>query len=448
MSNIASGEFSANDHRPTGQTVGVIGTGYVGLTAGACLAYLGHTVVCADASPERVASLRQGIIPIVEPGMDALVLSMVAAGRLSFVTDNLEVATQADHVFLCLPTPQDDDGSADLSRVRAVARQIGPHLRPGTTVVNKSTVPVGTADLVASDLGREDVSVVSNPEFLAEGTAIRNFLEPDRVVVGSRNPEAARAVADLYAALQAPVIETDVASAETIKYASNAFLAIRLSFVNAMASVCEVSGADIRAVTRGMGADRRIGSAFMKPGPGWGGSCFPKDTAALVHTAEEHGFDFELLKAAVASNEDHRRWLVGKVVRAAGGSVAGVTVALWGLTFKAGTDDLRDSPAIEIARDLIALGAEVRAFDPTVTQDLHGIVATASPQEAAAGASVLVVTTEWPEFGEVDLVQIADSMSGRHLVDCRNVVDAAAAQAAGFTYDGLGYLTADELQRR
>lgn len=428
------------DHPSSGIRVCIIGTGYVGLTAGACLAYLGHDVVCADVSEGRVAALRAGVVPIYEDGLDELVGAGVAAGRLSFLTSNTDAVRGADIVFLCLPTPQDADGSADLSRVRDVAQQIGPELRPGAIVVNKSTVPVGTAGSVAAGLGRTDVSVVSNPEFLAEGSAVRDFLEPDRVIVGSDSRAAAEQVAALYAPLGARTIITDVASAETIKYASNAYLAIRLTFVNSMAAVCEASGADIRAVTEGMGSDRRIGPAFLKPGPGWGGSCFPKDTAALVRTSEDHGFDFSLLRAAVDANAQHRRWLLGKIVDGVGGDVRGRRIALWGLTFKAGTDDLRDSPALELGRDLTVLGAQVRAYDPTVSVDVDGIAAAPSALEACQDAEVLVVGTEWTQFRDVPLTDVAAAMSGSTVVDCRNLLDATTALEAGLTYTGVGVL--------
>ncbi|WP_370618052.1 UDP-glucose dehydrogenase family protein [Mumia sp. Pv 4-285] len=429
---------TSSDHPDSGVQVCVIGTGYVGLTAGACLAYLGHRVTCADASADRVAALRRGTIPIYEAGLDELVEAGASSGRLSFVTSNLDAVHDADVVFLCLPTPQDADGSADLSRVLAVAAEIGASLKEGAVVVNKSTVPVGTAARVAEALGRPDVHVVSNPEFLAEGSAVRDFLNPDRVVVGSDDASAAERVAALYAPLDARTVVTDVASAETIKYASNAYLAIRLTFVNSMAAVCEASGADIRAVTEGMGADRRIGTAFLKPGPGWGGSCFPKDTAALVRTSEEHGFDFSLLRAAVDANAQHRRWLLGKIVGAVGGDVRGRRVALWGLTFKAGTDDLRDSPALELAHDLVALGAQVRAYDPTVTTDVDGIDVARSALAACEDADVLAIGTEWPEFSEVDLSEVASALAGDVVVDCRNVLDAPAAAAAGLLYTGVG----------
>jgi UDPglucose 6-dehydrogenase len=433
-----SAKFSA--HEPTGLRVCLIGTGYVGLTAGACLAYLGHSVVCTDVSEERVDALRLGTLDLVEQGLPELVTGVVGLGRLTFSTDNIASCADADVIFLCLPTPPADDGSADLNRVLEVAREIGPHLRPGAVVVDKSTVPVGTSRLVAGALGRPDVSVAANPEFLAEGSAVRNFLEPDRVVIGSDDPGAAERVAALYAPLAAQVIITDAASAETIKYAANAYLAVRLSFVNSMAEVCEAAGADIAAVMDGVGSDHRIGRSFLSPGPGWGGSCFPKDTAALLHTSLSRGFDFRLLRAATDYNREHQRWMVSKVLNALGrdGDRAEGVVAFWGLTFKAGTDDLRDSPALEIVGQLVDRGCTVRAFDPTVDRQLPGIEICASALEACRGADVLVVATEWPEFARVDLAMAGRLMNTPVLVDMRNLLDPDVAVAEGFLYDGVG----------
>jgi UDPglucose 6-dehydrogenase len=407
----------------TGHRVCVIGTGYVGLTAGACFAQLGHTVVCADSSAQRVQALRDGTQALVEEGLPELVRRMVDLGRLTFVTDNTEAVADADVVFLCLPTPQAEDGSADLDRVQDVAREIAPYLRPGAVVVDKSTVPVGTSELVAEALGRDDVDVAANPEFLAEGTAVRDFLKPDRVVIGSDQPGAAHRVAALYRGLDTHLILTDAASAETIKYAANAYLAVRLSFVNSMAEVCEAAGADVAAVMDGVGADHRIGRAFLKPGPGWGGSCFPKDTSALLHTSMTRGFDFKLLRAATDYNHEHLQWMVTKVAAALGaapdGRLDGAVVALWGLTFKAGTDDLRNSPALEIAEALTARGARVRAFDPTVRRPMEGITVCGSPVEACRGASVVVIATEWPAFASADLAAAGRVMARRNLVDTR-----------------------------
>jgi UDPglucose 6-dehydrogenase len=430
-------EFDAHA-KPTGVRVCVVGSGYVGLTAGACLAQLGHAVVCTDHSVTRVRDLQRGDLRLVEDGLSEMVERMVSIGRLSFSASNPDGVAAADFVFLCLPTPQADDGSADLGRVLEVAREIGPCLRPGTIVVDKSTVPVGTSRLVAYALDRPDVMVAANPEFLAEGSAVRDFLHPDRVVIGSDHPGAAERVATLYRALDTHVITTDAASAETIKYAANAYLAVRLSFANSMAGVCEAAGADIAAVMDGVGSDHRIGRAFLNPGPGWGGSCFPKDTSALLHTSSAHGFEFKLLRAATDYNREHQRWMVSKVVAALGGRVEGSVVALWGLAFKAGTDDLRDSPAVEIARQLTDRGCLVRAFDPAVRHPLPGLTVCASYVEACRGARALVIATEWPEFASADLAAAGKVMENRALVDLRNLLTPGDAVAHGFRYEGVG----------
>ncbi len=424
-------------HSPTAFRICVIGTGYVGLTAGACLAQLGHTVVCTDVSAARVGELRSDTMHLVEEGLPELIRSMVAAGRLSFSTDNIAGSRDVDFVFLCLPTPQGADGSADLQMMLEVAAEIGPTLRPGTVVVDKSTVPVGTSRLVARELGRSDVTVASNPEFLAEGRAVQDFLHPDRVVIGSDDPVTSHRVAALYQGLDTQVITTDAASAETIKYAANAYLAVRLSFVNSMASICEAAGADISAVMEGVGADHRIGPAFLRPGPGWGGSCFPKDTSALLHTSRSCGFDFTLLHAAMDYNREHQRWMVSKIAAAVGGA-SGSVVALWGLTFKAGTDDLRDSPAVEIARQLVDAGYVVQAFDPAAQRPVDGVTMCASALDACRDAQVLVVATEWPEFRDVDLGAAGQVMAARSIVDMRNLLDPDTALAHGFGYDGVG----------
>ncbi len=428
----------STSHRQTELRICVIGTGYVGLTAGACFAHLGHTVVCTDSSASRIEALERGTLELVEQGLPELVERVVQLGRLTFALDNAVAAADADIVFLCLPTPPADDGSADLSRVLDVAAEIGPHLRPGSVLVAKSTVPVGTAALIKEAVGRTDVMVAANPEFLAEGTAVRDFLEPARVVIGSDDPGAAERVAALYRPLDPHLVLTDAASAETIKYAANAYLAVRLSFVNSMAEVCEAAGADISAVMDGVGSDRRIGRSFLSPGPGWGGSCFPKDTAALLHTSLSRGFDFTLLRAATDYNQEHQRWMVSKVVRALGGDLDGAVVAMWGLTFKAGTDDLRDSPAVEIARQLTELGCTVRAYDPAIRRPLPGVTVCATALAAARDAHVLVVATEWPVFARADLGAVGSVMADRSLVDMRNLLDPEVATACGFRYDGVG----------
>ena len=427
--------------------VGVVGVGYVGLTTGACLAHLGHRVVCGDIDAGKVERLRAGRIPIVEEGLEAIVGEGLASGRLEFVVGAAAVAEVADIVFLCVPTPQGDDGSADLSFIRAASAEIGPLLRSGSVVVNKSTVPVGSASVVEGVLRRGDVAVVSNPEFLREGTAVRDFLEPDRVVVGSNDRAAAHRVAELYRGLDTHVIVTDAASAETIKYAANGFLAMKISFVNAVAAMCEAVGADVADVVEGIGSDRRIGREFLRPGPGWGGSCFPKDSHALVHVASSHGYDFSMMRGVIAVNVEQRERMVRKVLRAVGrDDLAGVRVGVWGLTFKAGTDDLRDSPSLAVIGRLRDLGAEVVAYDPTTVGELaphqavmlDGIGVCQTALDAVTGADVAVVLTEWPEFVGIAPAELASTMRGRAVVDTRNLLDPASIRSAGLTYDGVG----------
>ena len=436
-----------NDVDAGSDVLGVVGVGYVGLTTGACLAALGHRVVCGDIDAERIERLRAGVIPIVEEGLAPLVAEGIASGRLSFVVGAAEVARQASIVFLCVPTPQDDDGSADLSYVQAAAAEIAPVLAPGSVVVNKSTVPVGSTHVVSAVLRRGDVAVVSNPEFLREGTAVHDFLHPDRVVVGSADRAAAHRVADLYRSLDTRVLVTDAASAETIKYAANGFLAMKISFVNAVAAMCEAVGADVADVVEGIGSDHRIGREFLRPGPGWGGSCFPKDSRALVHVAASHGYDFALMRGVIDVNEEQRERMVRKVCVAAGtDDLHGVTVAVLGLTFKAGTDDLRDSPALAVIGELVGIGATVRGYDPTCVgelspgraRDLVHVERCASAVEAARDADVVVIATEWPEFSGADIAAVAEAMRGRALVDMRNLLDPSAVRAAGLTYDGVG----------
>jgi UDPglucose 6-dehydrogenase len=328
--------------------IAVIGTGYVGLTTGACFSRLGHTVVCVDIDESKIARLRKGEIPIHEPGLEELVRDSVQAGRLTFTTDVEGAVSGAEFAYLCVPTPQGSDGSADLTYLIAAAEQIGPHLPAEAVVVNKSTVPVGSTRTVEQALGRSDLFVVSNPEFLREGSAVHDFLNPDRVVIGSDDQSAAIRVASLYIGVPAPLMVTDPASAETIKYASNAFLAMKLSYVNAIAALCEAVGADADAVMLGMGYDSRIGNKFLRPGPGWGGSCFPKDTKALHFLSSQAGYSFDLLDSVLDINAAQFDRVTAKITAAAGGSLDGVRVGVWGLTFKANTDDRRDSPAVEI----------------------------------------------------------------------------------------------------
>jgi UDPglucose 6-dehydrogenase len=422
--------------------IAVIGTGYVGLTTGACFAHMGHQVVCADIDEAKIEGLRRGVIPIVERGLQELVLEGLAEGRLSFVLGAANAAADCEIAFLCVPTPQGEDGSADLDYIEAAARQIGPVLPYEAVVVNKSTVPVGSARVVERVLGRPDVKVVSNPEFLREGSAVQDFLKPDRVVVGCDDQAAALKVSSLYDGISAPVIVTDPASAETIKYAANAFLATKLSFINAIAAICEGVGADINDVVVGMGSDKRIGQDFLRPGPGWGGSCFGKDSRALLKIAHDAGYHFDLLDGVIAVNEEQFDRVADKIRVAAGGDLSNATIAVWGLTFKARTDDLRDSPSLAIIRRLVAAGATVQAYDPTVDGPKAGlpddITIATDPYSACKGAHALAILTEWDEFRWLEIDQVAGAMTGRAVVDARNLLDRNDWRHAAFDYQGIG----------
>ena len=421
--------------------IAVIGTGYVGLSSGACFAHLGHIVTCVDVVQEKIDNLNNTILPIFETGLADLVAEGVAAGRLTFTTDVAGAVQDADIVFLCVPTPEGADGNADLSFIQTAARTLAPLLRSGAVVVNKSTVPVGSTKVVERELKRSDIAVVSNPEFLREGSAIQDFLHPDRIVVGSDNQEAAIRVGALYEKVGAPVVVTDPASAETIKYAANAFLATKISYVNAIAAICEGVGADINDVVLGLGYDKRIGHEFLRPGPGWGGSCFPKDTKAMVKIAQDAGYDFGLLKGVITVNDQQYDRIVGKIRAAAGGILTGKKIAAWGLTFKALTDDLRDSPAIDIVTRLLAAGASVSAFDPTVIVTPKGLDAVnicASPLEACADADVIAVLTEWDDFRSVSPTDAARVVRTKQIVDARNLLDRSEWRQVGFDYQGIG----------
>lgn len=418
--------------------VAVIGAGYVGLTTATCFAHLGHDVRCADIDEDRIARLTAGDVPIVEAGLDNLLNEGLRSGRLRFVVGAATAAADCEFAYLCVPTPQGDDGSADLSYIQAAARQIAPVLPAESIVVNKSTVPVGSTKVVELVLQRPDVTVVSNPEFLREGSAVHDFLHPDRIVIGSDDQGAAIRVASLYLGVPAPLVVTDPASAETIKYAANAFLATKISFINAIAAVCEAVGADVADVVLGLGYDRRIGQEFLKPGPGYGGSCFPKDTRALVKIAEDAGYDFGLLRGVIDVNEEQLQRVVRKVEEAAGGNLEGAVVAIWGLTFKARTDDLRESPSLAVARYLTDRGAKVRGYDPTVRHPLADIDVCVDPYQAVEDASVLAVLTEWDEFRWLDLDRVRRLMASPRVVDGRNLLDRAAVRRAGLQYEGIG----------
>lgn len=418
--------------------VSIIGAGYVGLVTGAGLASLGHTVRLGEANADRVALLESGEIPIFEHGLPELVERARERKTLSFHSSNVEAVSGSELVFLCLPTPQGPDGRADLQFVEGVLDELANKLDDGALFVIKSTVPPGTVTSLnkrLADLG-SPAGIVSHPEFLREGRAVEDFLNPDRIVVGVFEEDHATAVADLYSSIDSKVIITDPTSAEMIKYASNSYLAARLTFVNTLANVCEAVGADVVDVIQGLGSDHRIGPHFLQPGPGYGGSCFPKDTSALIAVAEDAGYDFQLLRAVIVADEEQRRRVADKVRLAAGGGLRGRRIAMWGVAFKAGTDDVRESPAVRIASLLIADGAEVVAYDPEA--DVDGLVNAESPLDAVDRADVLLVATEWPEFAAVDLGEVAARMRGHRIVDARNLLDPKAVRAAGLDYWGLG----------
>jgi UDPglucose 6-dehydrogenase len=425
--------------------IGIVGAGYVGLTSAACFARLGHRVTCVDADESKVDALRRGEVAIAEPGLTELVGQGLEDGTLTF-TDAQAELYGADLVFLCLPTPPDRDGRPDLGVLETVVPQLGRLLRPGCVIVTKSTVPVGTAARLPGLLGRDDLPVVANPEFLREGHAVEDFLHPDRVVVGTDPPESAAAhrVARLYEPTGAPLVATDSASAELAKYASNAFLAVKLSYVNVLAELSERFGADVREVARTMGLDARIGPEFLAPGPGWGGSCLPKDTSALLHAAESAGVEFGILRDAVRVNARQRARVVRAVREAVtgspAGSLAGTRIGLLGLAFKAGTGDLRDSPALAVAAELARAGAELTAHDPAVgaVPGLDTVQVVDDPYLVAKDAAALVVLTEWPQFRDLDWARLAASAAHAVVVDTRNLLDPGELARAGFTHAGIG----------
>jgi UDPglucose 6-dehydrogenase len=429
--------------------IAVIGTGYVGLVTGTCFAESGHAVTCVDLDEKKVATLRGGGIPIYEPGLEELVKRNVKEGRLSFTTSYPDAVPGADVAFIAVGTPPGETGEADLSYVLQAAESIGQALTGYCVVVNKSTVPVGSADKVREALGRvakAPFDVVSNPEFLKEGAAIDDFMRPDRVVVGVESDRARAVMADLYAPFtraEQPVLFMDLRSAELTKYAANAMLATRISFMNEIAALCDRLGADVDAVRRGMGSDKRIGHPFLYPGAGFGGSCFPKDVRALMTTARFIGLDFDLLRAVERVNERQKRSLVEKALRHFGGSLAGRQVGVWGLAFKPKTDDMREAPALTVISGLVGAGARVKAHDPVAREVaekmLHGTVELVEePYAAAAGADALFLVTEWNEFRQPDWARLRSLMKTPVLFDGRNVWDAAKARAAGFTYFGIG----------
>lgn len=421
--------------------IAVLGTGYVGLTTGACLASLGHQVVCADIDANKVAQLQNGKITIFEDDLNELVADGIKSKNLSFVVGAVLAVNDSEFVFLCLPTPESLDGSADISIIETVTKEISAHLRPDSIIVNKSTLPVGSVQVVENCINRSDVFVVSNPEFLREGSAVKDFLKPDRVVIGSFNKSAAEKVAMIYKSICKKILITDPASAETIKYAANAFLAARLSFVNALAAVCEVVGANVSDVVDGLGSDSRIGTQFLQPGPGWGGSCFPKDTKALLKIAQDNGYDFELLAGVISANESQFDRIAACITTDVKAVSITPVVAVWGLTFKSGTDDLRESPSLKIIDRLISSGVTIQAYDPTQVDSAHNskqVKYTTSALAACDGADLLAVFTEWEEFAKIDPRIVANKLRNSAVFDGRNMLDKKLWVTAGFTYKGVG----------
>ncbi len=427
----------------------VIGTGYVGLVVGACLAETGNDVVCADIDVDKIERLKQNIMPIYEPGLEDLVRRNQDQKRLSFTTDVAAAAASARVVFLAVGTPPGEDGSADLSHVLAAAETVGRHLAHEAVIVTKSTVPVGTAALVADVVGRHATvpfHVGSNPEFLKEGDAVEDFLRPDRVIIGCENDFARSTLAELYAPFVRtgkPILFMDIASAELTKYAANAMLATRISFMNEMALLCEKVGANIDNIRRGIGSDARIGSAFLFPGPGYGGSCFPKDVKALLHTADGQGVQLHVVAGAEAANDRQKHVMFSRLEQALGGSVKGATIAVWGLTFKARTDDLRESPALLLISELLDAGAKIVAHDPVAmphAREQFGdrITFAATNYDALAGADALAVATDWNEYRHPDFIRIRTALAKPIIIDGRNLYSPEKMKTLGFEYHSIG----------
>ncbi|MBN7783601.1 UDP-glucose/GDP-mannose dehydrogenase family protein [Ponticoccus gilvus] len=431
--------------------IAMIGTGYVGLVSGVCFSDFGHEVVCVDKDPRKIEMLERGEVPIYEPGLDTLMAKNVEAGRLTFTLDLAKAIDGAEAVFIAVGTPtRRGDGHADLTYVMAAAEEIARAAKDYVVVVTKSTVPVGTnakvREAVAAANPALDFDVASNPEFLREGAAIDDFMKPDRVVVGVETERAAKVMEGIYRPLYLrdfPIVTTDLESAEMIKYAANAFLATKITFINEIAALCEKVGADVKQVSKGMGMDGRIGNKFLHAGPGYGGSCFPKDTKALARIGQEHASPMSIVETVIKVNEDTKRRMIDKLLDLCGGSFNGKTVAVLGVTFKPNTDDMRDAPSLTIVPALVGGGAKVRVVDPQGRREgehmLPGVDWAADPYRAAEGADLLVILTEWNEFRALDLTQLADSMASARMADLRNIYSPEDARAAGFTgYDSIG----------
>jgi UDPglucose 6-dehydrogenase len=429
--------------------IAMIGTGYVGLVSGACFADFGHSVCCIDKDAAKIDGLNAGVMPIWEPGLEAIVKANAERGRLTFSKVLGEDVANAEAVFIAVGTPaRRGDGHADLTFVFDAVRELAKVIRPGTVVVTKSTVPVGTGDRIEQILREEgvtDVSVASNPEFLREGAAIADFKHPDRIVVGAEDERAREVLKEIYRPLflnRAPILFTGRRTAELTKYAANAFLAVKISFINEIADLCEAVDADVQDVARGIGLDNRIGPKFLHAGPGYGGSCFPKDTLALLQTADAAGVDQRIVRTTVQVNDDRKAHMVERVASALDGDLKGKRIAVLGLAFKPNTDDMREAPAIPLVNGLVERGAQVSAFDPVAREQsekiFKGIEFAPDAYAAAAGADALVIVTEWDEFRALDLEKIAGSLRGKVLVDLRNVYDRDEAEEAGLTYFGIG----------
>lgn len=430
--------------------IAMIGTGYVGLVSGACFSEFGTDVVCVDKDAGKIERLLEGVMPIYEPGLDTLVEKNVAAGRLSFTTDLDAAVKGADIVFIAVGTPaRRGDGHADLSYVYAAAEEIGHAIDDYTVVVTKSTVPVGTGREVHRIIGEirdaDAFDVASNPEFLREGSAIEDFMRPDRVVIGTDSDRASEVLKQLYRPLflmETPILYTKIETAELIKYAANTFLAAKITFINEVANLCEKVGANVQEVARGIGLDGRIGGKFLHAGPGYGGSCFPKDTLALVQTARDHDAPLHIIEAVVKVNEDRKRLMADKIIAGCGGSVDGKTIAVLGLTFKPNTDDMRDSPSLAIVPELQKAGATIRAFDPQgmteAKEMLPGVVFCGDAYETMEGADALAIVTEWNEFRLLDLERVKGLLSAPLMIDLRNIYKADEIVKAGFDYYSVG----------
>lgn len=425
----------------------IIGSGYVGLTTGSCFAEMGHDVMCVDNDERKIATLLRGEIPIYEPGLSDLVTQNVAAGRLSFTTSTEEGVDHGEVVFIAVPTPPNPDGSVDLKFIEKVAREIAPCIKAYKVIVDKSTVPVKTGEKVAETIQRyapeAEFDVVSNPEFLREGSAVADLMKPDRIVFGSNSDRASAVMKKVYEPFVAPLLVTDINSAELIKHAANSFLALKISYINAISEICESSNADVELVAEGIGMDARIGRSFLNAGLGYGGSCFPKDIAAFIAISEELGVPFDLLKEVQKINRRQLERFIERI-RKALWVLSEKKIAVWGLTFKPNTDDLRCSVAMELVEKLVGEGAEITAYDPKGMERAaelplgSKIRLAASPEEAAAGAEALIVATEWPEFSRVDFRKVRDSMLSPLLFDGRNLLDPATMRKHGFEYHGIG----------